>query len=72
MKIISKLPTLMDSKGLDQKTLAVETGLSPTTVHKLYNNKFGRVDTNTIEVLCSYFNKDIGDLFVLRSYSEVD
>ena len=69
-----RLAVLMAEKDpqLSQRQLAQETGLSPTTVHKLFTNKFGRVDTNTIEVLCSYFDKDIGDLFVLRSLSEVD
>ncbi len=69
-----RLAVLMAEKDpqLSQRQLAKETGLSPTTVHKLFTNKFGRVDTHTIEVLCSYFDKDIGDLFVLRSFSEVD
>ncbi len=69
-----RLAVLMAEKDpqLSQRQLAKDTGLSPTTVHKLFTNKFGRVDTNTIEVLCSYFNKDIADLFVLRSVSEED
>ena len=69
-----RLAVLMAEKDprLTQSQLAQETGLSPTTVHKLYNNKFGRVDTNTIEVLCSYLDKDIADLFVLRSSKEED
>ena len=69
-----RLAVLMAEKDprLSQRQLANETGLSPTTVHRLFTNKFERVDTNTIEVLCNYFSKDIGDLFVLRSLSEVD
>ena len=67
-----RLAVLMAEKDpqLSQRRLAEETGLSPTTVHRLFTNNFGRVDTNTIEVLCNYFDKDIGDLFVLRSFSE--
>ncbi len=73
-KVFCRLAVLMAEKDpqLSQRQLAEETGLSPTTVHRLFTNKFGRVDTNTIEVLCSYFDKDIGDLFVLRSLSEGD
>ncbi len=73
-KVFCRLADLMAEKDpqLSQRQLAEETGLSPTTVHRLFTNKFGRVDTNTIEVLCSYFDKDIGDLFVLRSLSEGD
>lgn len=69
-----RLAVLMAEKDprLSQRQLASETGLSPTTVHRLFTNKFERVDTKTIETLCSYFDKEIGDLFVLRSFSEAD
>jgi len=57
----------MDSKGLDQKVLAVETGLSPTTVGKIYRGQFSRVDNNTIMVLCLYFElKTISDLIEIE------
>ncbi|WP_199334147.1 MULTISPECIES: helix-turn-helix transcriptional regulator [Nostocaceae] len=51
----TKLPELMKSRGLDQKTLAAETGLSPTTVGKLYRSHFDRIDNHTVTTLCKYF-----------------
>jgi excinuclease UvrABC nuclease subunit len=41
----SKLPDLMKEKGVDQKTVAAATGLSPTTVGKLYRSHFDRTTT---------------------------
>lgn len=66
-----RLAVLMAEKDpqLSQRQLAIDTGLSPTTVHKLFTNKFERVDTNTVETLCDYFHKEVGDLFVLRDIS---
>lgn len=55
MKLISKLSELMKQKGVDQKTVAIATGLSPTTVSKLYRNQIDRFDRSTIEALCDYF-----------------
>lgn len=55
MKLKSKLPTLMEKKGVDQKTVAAETGLSPTTVGKLYRSHFDRIDNHTVTTLCRYF-----------------
>lgn len=55
MKMKSRLPDLMKSKGIDQKTLAAETGLSPTTVGKLYRSHFDRIDNHTVTTLCKYF-----------------
>uniref|UniRef100_B8HUN8 Transcriptional regulator, XRE family n=1 Tax=Cyanothece sp. (strain PCC 7425 / ATCC 29141) TaxID=395961 RepID=B8HUN8_CYAP4 len=51
---------------LSQHKLAADTRLGITTVNRLFNNKFSRVDTNTIKTLCQYFGCQIGDLFVLR------
>jgi DNA-binding Xre family transcriptional regulator len=56
MKLKSKLPELMEREGVDQKTLAAETGLSPTTVGKLYRGHFNRIDTHTVIALCQRFN----------------
>ena len=63
MKMICKLPQLMEQEGIDQKTLAAKTGLSPTTVGRLYRGHFDRIDNNTVTTLCKYFD--------LRSISEL-
>jgi DNA-binding Xre family transcriptional regulator len=55
MKLKSKLPQLMLREGIDQKTLAAKTGLSPTTVGKLYRSHFDRIDNHTVIALCRFF-----------------
>ena len=55
MKVICKLADLIAERGLDQKTLAEKTGLSPTTVGKLARGHFGRIDNQTVMTLCLYF-----------------
>lgn len=65
--MISKLPQLMKDKGLDQKTLAAQTGLSPTTVGKLYRNHFDRIDNHTVKTLCKHFRlHSISDLIEIE------
>lgn len=68
VNIYCRLAVLMAEKDpkLSQHKLASDTGLGITTVNRLFNNKFSRVDTNTIEVLCDYFKCGIEDLLVLR------
>ncbi len=63
-----RLAVLMAEKDpqLSQRRLAKETGLSPNTISKLFTNKFERVDVNTIETLCDYLGREVGDLLVLR------
>lgn len=55
MKLKSNLAALMKAKDVDQKTVAADTGLSPTTVSKFYRNQIDRFDRKTVEALCSYF-----------------
>lgn len=55
MKLKSNLPALMSAKGVDQKTVAAATKLSPTTVSKFYRNQIDRFDRKTVEALCDYF-----------------
>uniref|UniRef100_B8HZ58 Transcriptional regulator, XRE family n=1 Tax=Cyanothece sp. (strain PCC 7425 / ATCC 29141) TaxID=395961 RepID=B8HZ58_CYAP4 len=68
LKIYCRLAVLMAEKDpkLSQHKLADDTGLGITTVNRLFNNKFSRVDTHTIEVLCRYFECKVDDLLVLR------
>jgi putative transcriptional regulator len=66
MKLKSKLPELMKEKGVDQKTVAAATGLSPTTVGKLYRSHFDRIDNHTVTTLCKYFGlRKLDDLLEL-------
>jgi DNA-binding Xre family transcriptional regulator len=73
MKVISKLPDLMLSReGLDQKTLSAQTGLSPTTVGKMYRGHFDRIDNHTVTTLCKYFGlKSISELIEIE-WEETD
>jgi putative transcriptional regulator len=52
---------------LTQKQLASLTGLSPTTINQLYQNKFTRIDKDTVEKLCDYFDCQVADLFYFKS-----
>ena len=62
-ELICKLPQLMEAKGINQKDLAAATGLSPTTISKLYRNQLDRFDRNTVLKLGQFFScKSISEL----------
>ena len=66
MILRSKLPALMEREGLDQKTLSAQTGLSPTTVGKIYRSQFNRIDNHTVIALCRRFKlKSLDELIEL-------
>jgi DNA-binding Xre family transcriptional regulator len=72
MKLKSKLPALMSEKGVDQKTVAAATKLSPTTVGKLYRSHFDRIDNHTIIQLCKYFEIKSLDQLIELAWDEED
>ena len=64
LKIHSNLSTLMGKKRLLIKDVHEQTGLSRKTISNLYNDKATRIDFETIEKLCSFFNCGISELLV--------
>ena len=67
MKMICKLKTLIQEKKLDQKTVASQTGLSPTTIGKYCRGHFDRIDNHSVTTLCKYFGlKSISDLIEIE------
>jgi putative transcriptional regulator len=58
------------SKRLTQRKLADETKVATTTINRLFNNDFDRVDRQTVEKLCNYFGCEVGDLLVMREVDE--
>lgn len=63
-----RLAVLMAEKDprLTQRQLSRDTRLSVTTINRLHNNEFERVDLATVNTLCNYFGCDVGELFVMR------
>jgi transcriptional regulator with XRE-family HTH domain len=59
---------------LTQRALISKLGLASHTISKLYGNKFKRVDRETIEKLCDFFNCPLeGEkgLFQMRETSAI-
>ena len=56
---------------LSQRQLAKETRLDITTINRLYTNNFSRVDVSTVEVLCNYFAREVGELFEMRNPEDI-
>jgi putative transcriptional regulator len=72
-KLFCRLAVLMAEKNpqLSQRQLARNTGLDITTINRLFTNNFSRVNVNTVEALCNYFDKDVGDLLQMRKPEDI-
>lgn len=58
-----RLKQIMDSRGVSQRKLCLDTGLSNLTVAALYHDRALRYDGETLVVLLSYFGIGLSDLF---------
>lgn len=61
--IVNHLPTLLAEKRLKVADAVRATGVSKTTLHKIYNDQSSRIDFDTIDKLCEYLEVGVGDIF---------
>ena len=64
--IVCNLPVLLAERRMKVADVARETGMSKTTLHKLYNGQSTRIDFETIEKLCLLLHVEVGDLLKLQ------
>ena len=64
--IYSNLAVLLAEKKLKVIDLVRITGLSKTTLYKLYNGESIRIDFETLEKICKTLNVDVGDVLQYR------
>lgn len=62
MKIQCNLSKLMGERRYRIEDIHKATGLSRTTISKLYHDKMERVDYETLSKICSFFRCQVGDI----------
>ena len=61
--IVNHLPTLLAERRLKVADAVRATGVSKTTLYKIYDDQSSRIDFDTIDKLCEYLGVGVGDLF---------
>ena len=61
--IVNHLPTLLAERRLKVADAVRATGISKTTLHKIYNDQSSRIDFDTIDKLCEFLEVKVGDIF---------
>ena len=68
--IVNHLPTLLAERRLKVADAVRATGISKTTLHKIYNDQSSRIDFDTIDKLCEFLEVEVGDIFEYVSGAE--
>jgi putative transcriptional regulator len=66
MKVRNNLRVLMAQHYLSIQEVHEKTGLSRTTISKLYNETSAKIGLDTIAALCDLFNCKVSDLLYLE------
>lgn len=66
MKVRNNLRVLMAKQKMNIQDVHERTGLSRTTISKLYNETSTTISFETIYKLCMLFNCDVDDLLYLE------
>ena len=70
--IVNHLPTLLAERRLKVADAVRATGVSRTTLYKIYDDQSSRIDFDTIDKLCEYLGVRVGELFEYVTEVEVE
>lgn len=61
--ILNRFAVILAEKKLRVADVVRATGMSKTTLHKLYNDGSSRIDLETLDKLCEFLEVQVGDIF---------
>jgi DNA-binding Xre family transcriptional regulator len=61
-----KLKQYMDIKGLNIAQLSREVGITENAIRGYVKNSFNRIDCQVAIKLCTYFDAQMGEMFVIK------
>lgn len=67
--IINRLSVLLAERNVRANRLAVETGIAPSTLTRINNNRSSQIDYETLNSICNFFKITPNDFF---DYSPFD
>jgi putative transcriptional regulator len=70
--ILCNLPVLLAERRMKVADLIRMTGISKSTVHKIYNEQTSRIDFDTMDKICEALDIQVGDLFIYVPNESLD
>ena len=70
--ILCNLPVLLAERRMKVADLIRTTGISKSTMHKIYNEQTSRIDFETMDKICEALDIGVGDLFTYVPNKPID
>lgn len=58
-----RLKILLAEHDMNQRDLAEKTGIRPSSISEMCNNKAKHIPLETIDKICEFFDCDVSELF---------
>ena len=69
--IHNRLPLLLAERKLRVADVVRLTGISKTTLHKIYKDESTQIDFDTIDKLCDFLDVTMGEIFEYVPHEQV-
>ena len=70
--ILCNLPVLLAERRMKVADLIRTTGISKSTMHKIYNEQTSRIDFETMDKICEALDIGVGNLFTYVPNEPID
>lgn len=69
---VKRIKALCEEKNIRPNELANRSGLTPSTVYSIFDEKRKDINISTIKILCDGFDMELGEFFSSEEFENLD
>lgn len=70
--VVARLKSICSQRGITPNELANISGVTPSTVYSLLDDRRGQVSITTIKILCDGLDMSLGEFFSSEEFDSLD
>ena len=70
--VVKRFQSICSQRGITPNELANISGVTPSTVYSLFDNRRGQVSITTIKILCDGLDMTLGEFFSSEEFDSLD
>lgn len=70
--VVKRFKSICSQRGITPNELANISGVTPSTVYSLFDDRRGQVSITTIKILCDGLDMTLGEFFSSEEFDSLD
>ena len=70
--VVKRFQSICSQRGITTNELANISGVTPSTVYSLFDDRRGQVSITTIKILCDGLDMTLGEFFSSEEFDSLD